>query len=156
MTCLVSSITCVGQAFASSWWQLFIARFLLGKCIDVLPFPFLKGREDASAYQALGQRYSDILIGLGIGPKSATIPIYAAECTPANIRGAFVMMWQMWTAFGILLGYISGVVFQSVLDGGNSDICGEHAALEMLLSIRCVSKIQLVGRNFPTNQLELP
>jgi MFS family permease len=32
------------------------------------------------------------LLGFGIGPKSATIPIYAAESAPANIRGALVMV----------------------------------------------------------------
>lgn len=55
------------------------------------------------------------------------------------------MMWQMWTAFGIMLGYISGVVFASVLDG-NSDICAPHPgkARETLLSIRCVSNTELV------------
>ncbi len=62
VTCLLSSGTCVWQAFTQSWWHLFIARFFLG---------------------------------LGIGPKSATIPIYSAECVPANIRGALVMMWQV-------------------------------------------------------------
>lgn len=36
-------------------------------------------------------------LGLGIGPKSATVPIYAAETTPPAIRGALVMQWQMWT-----------------------------------------------------------
>ena len=30
-------------------------------------------------------------LGLGIGPKSATVPIYAAECAPPQIRGALVM-----------------------------------------------------------------
>lgn len=40
--------------------------------------------------------------GLGIGPKSSTVPVYSAECAPAPIRGALVMMWQMWTAFGKL------------------------------------------------------
>lgn len=30
-------------------------------------------------------------LGLGIGPKSATVPIYAAECSPPQIRGALVM-----------------------------------------------------------------
>lgn len=38
------------------------------------------------------------VLGLGIGPKSSTVPVYSAECAPANIRGAMVMMWQMWTA----------------------------------------------------------
>lgn len=52
-----------------------------------------------------------LLLGLGIGPKSTTVPVYSAECSPAPIRGALVMMWQMWTAFGIMLGYIVCVAF---------------------------------------------
>lgn len=51
------------------------------------------------------------VLGLGIGSKSTTVPVYAAECSPAPIRGALVMMWQMWTAFGIMLGNIMGVAF---------------------------------------------
>ncbi|PNP48860.1 hypothetical protein TGAM01_v209735 [Trichoderma gamsii] len=51
------------------------------------------------------------VLGLGIGPKSSTVPVYAAECSPAPIRGALVMQWQMWTAFGIMLGNIMGVAF---------------------------------------------
>lgn len=78
------------------------------------------------------------ILGLGIGPKSATIPIYAAECTPANIRGALVMMWQMWTAFGIMLGYIAGVIFRSVLNG-DSPACSSDKPENILLSIQCVS-----------------
>lgn len=52
-----------------------------------------------------------LLLGLGIGPKSTTVPVYSAECAPASIRGGLVMMWQMWTAFGIMLGYIVDVIF---------------------------------------------
>ncbi|KAI4282916.1 MAG: hypothetical protein L6R38_002581 [Xanthoria sp. 2 TBL-2021] len=103
VTCLISSLTCLWQAFTSSWWHLFIARLVLG---------------------------------LGIGPKSATIPIYAAECTPANIRGALVMLWQMFTAAGIMLGYVAGVAFRSVLDGG-SDGCSNDRPVGILLGIRC-------------------
>ena len=35
------------------------------------------------------------VLGLGIGSKSTTVPVYAAESAPAPIRGALVMMWQM-------------------------------------------------------------
>ncbi|KAG0144641.1 hypothetical protein CROQUDRAFT_672231 [Cronartium quercuum f. sp. fusiforme G11] len=52
---------------------------------------------------------SRLVLGLGIGPKSATAPIYTAECAPAPIRGALVMQWQM--AFGIALGDIVSVIF---------------------------------------------
>eukprot|EP00918_Siedleckia_nematoides_P069654 GHVU01151896.1.p1 GENE.GHVU01151896.1~~GHVU01151896.1.p1 ORF type:complete len:615 (+),score=34.93 GHVU01151896.1:263-2107(+) len=54
---------------------------------------------------------SRLLLGLGIGPKSATAPVYTAECAPAPIRGALVMQWQVWTAFGIALGDVVSVIF---------------------------------------------
>jgi MFS family permease len=92
-TCLISSVTCLLQAFSQKWWHLFLARFALG---------------------------------FGIGPKSATIPIYAAEAAPENIRGALVMMWQMWTAFGIMCGYLSGVALAGV--GSADQVCTEAVA----------------------------
>ncbi|KAG2738141.1 hypothetical protein P692DRAFT_20841329 [Suillus brevipes Sb2] len=55
-------------------------------------------------------------LGFGIGPKSATIPVYTAECSPAPIRGALVMMWQMWTAFGIALGDLIDLAFYFIPD----------------------------------------
>lgn len=58
-------------------------------------------------------------LGLGIGPKSATVPIYAAETTPPAIRGALVMQWQMWTAFGIMFGYAADLAFFEVPDTPN-------------------------------------
>ncbi|EED19194.1 galactose-proton symport, putative [Talaromyces stipitatus ATCC 10500] len=45
-----------------------------------------------------------ILLGIGMGLKASTIPIFCAENTPASIRGGLVMSWQLWTAFGIFLG----------------------------------------------------
>lgn len=55
-------------------------------------------------------------LGFGIGPKSATCPIYAAETSPPQIRGALVMQFQMWTAFGIMLGFVADLVFFKVSD----------------------------------------
>lgn len=73
------------MATAHTWWNLLLARFLLG---------------------------------FAVGAKSTTTPVYGAECAPSNIRGALVMMWQMWTAFGIMLGYIVSVAFMNVkVDG---------------------------------------
>ncbi|CAL1708150.1 unnamed protein product [Somion occarium] len=56
------------------------------------------------------------VLGFGIGPKSATVPVYAAECAPPVIRGALVMMWQMWTAFGIMIGNVMDLAFYHVPD----------------------------------------
>lgn len=36
------------------------------------------------------------LLGLAVGAKSSTTPVYAAESAPKNIRGALTMMWQMY------------------------------------------------------------
>lgn len=41
-----------------------------------------------------------LLMGVGMGLKGSTTPIFAAENSPAAIRGALVMTWQFWTAFG--------------------------------------------------------
>ncbi|KAF1943665.1 sugar transporter-like protein [Clathrospora elynae] len=50
-----------------------------------------------------------LLLGLGMGCKGASIPIFAAENAPASIRGALVMTWQLWTAFGIFLGTVANL-----------------------------------------------
>ena len=59
----------------------------------------------ASIWEAVVQSWPNLFVarfvlGLGIGSKSSTVPVYGAECSPAPIRGALVMQWQMWTAFG--------------------------------------------------------
>ena len=55
-------------------------------------------------------------LGFGLGPKSATVPVYSAECAPPLIRGALVMMFQTWTAFGIMFGYVMNFAFRNVPD----------------------------------------
>ncbi|KAK5995914.1 Polyol transporter 5 [Cladobotryum mycophilum] len=45
-----------------------------------------------------------MLLGLGMGLKEVTVPVFSAENAPAIIRGGLVMSWQVWTAFGIFLG----------------------------------------------------
>lgn len=44
-----------------------------------------------------------LVMGIGMGAKGSTVPVFAAENSPAAIRGALVMGWQLWTAFGIFL-----------------------------------------------------
>ncbi|RFU78197.1 sugar transporter [Trichoderma arundinaceum] len=45
-----------------------------------------------------------MLLGIGMGLKEVTVPVFSAENAPAAIRGGLVMSWQVWTAFGIFLG----------------------------------------------------
>lgn len=49
-------------------------------------------------------------MGIGIGAKNATVPIYSAEMAPARTRGALVMFWQLWVVAGIFLGFAANVI----------------------------------------------
>ncbi|CAD6985585.1 unnamed protein product [Tilletia controversa] len=51
-----------------------------------------------------------LLLGIGMGAKGSTVPVFAAENSPTQIRGALVMSWQIWTAFGIFLGFAANVI----------------------------------------------
>lgn len=55
-----------------------------------------------------------ILMGIGMGLKGSSVPVFAAENSPARIRGALVMSWQMWTAFGIFLGFCANLAVYDV------------------------------------------
>lgn len=55
-----------------------------------------------------------LLLGIGMGAKASTVPIFSAENVPAAIRGGLVMSWQMWTAFGILLGTLANLAVAQV------------------------------------------
>ena len=55
-----------------------------------------------------------VLLGIGMGLKEVTVPVFSAEVAPRTIRGGLVMSWQVWTAFGILLGTCANLVFVNV------------------------------------------
>lgn len=57
-----------------------------------------------------------VLLGIGMGLKEVTVPVYSAENAPTNIRGGLVMSWQVWTAFGIFLGTCANLIVANVGD----------------------------------------
>jgi sugar porter (SP) family MFS transporter len=54
-----------------------------------------------------------LVLGIGMGAKGSTVPVFAAENSPAQIRGALVMGWQLWTAFGIFIGFAANVIVEN-------------------------------------------
>ncbi|EEP82542.1 hypothetical protein UREG_07407 [Uncinocarpus reesii 1704] len=70
---------------------------------------------------ALSQNWEQLLItrlllGIGMGAKASTVPIFCAENTPAAVRGGLVMSWQLWTAFGIFLGFCANLAVKDTGD----------------------------------------
>lgn len=131
VTCFISSISCLGQSFTSSWRALFAVRLILGLGIGpkrlVVNYSHLVSFFVPCYFRSL-LFWRQIL---NVKRVSATVPIYASECAPKSLRGGLVMMWQMWTAFGIMLGYLFGFAFWSI---GGQD-CLQSAKV----SLPCVS-----------------
>ncbi|KAL4904902.1 hypothetical protein BDW74DRAFT_153733 [Aspergillus multicolor] len=47
-----------------------------------------------------------LLLGIGIGAKASIAPVFAAETAVDHLRGRLLMMWQLFDAFGIFLGFV--------------------------------------------------
>ncbi|GAA5974465.1 hypothetical protein JCM11641_003232 [Rhodosporidiobolus odoratus] len=87
-------------------------------------------------------------LGIGVGINSATVPVFAAETAPPLIRGALVMQWQVWTAFGIMLGTVSSLAFFHVADPTTAAITGLNWRLmlgsALLPSVAVMSQVYFV------------
>lgn len=68
--------------------------FLTACCLTATPI----GSACAQSWQGLFA--ARFIMGIGIGAKNATVPIYSAEMAPARTRGALVMFWQLWVVAG--------------------------------------------------------
>lgn len=69
--------------------------------------------------QGFAKNWVDLMIcrlfmGIGMGIKISTIPVYSAEVSPASIRGAIVTSFQLYVAFGILVGFSSNLIFMNI------------------------------------------
>lgn len=78
--------------------------FVTALCLTATPI----GSGFARTWQELFA--TRFVMGIGIGAKNATVPIYSAEMAPARIRGALVMFWQLWVVIGIFLGFCANVI----------------------------------------------
>ncbi|KKY27563.1 putative sugar inositol transporter [Phaeomoniella chlamydospora] len=115
---LVNSAPYIGSAFIGCWLSDPINAYcgrrgtIFISAIFCLITP-IGGAVTQTWEQLFGTR---ILMGIGMGLKGATVPIFAAENSPPAIRGALVMSWQMWTAFGIFLGFCANLAVYDVGD----------------------------------------
>ncbi|PSN72514.1 putative facilitated glucose transporter [Corynespora cassiicola Philippines] len=78
--------------------------FVTALCLTATPI----GSAFAKSWEGLFA--ARFIMGIGIGAKNATVPIYSAEMAPARVRGALVMFWQLWVVIGIFLGFAANVI----------------------------------------------
>lgn len=105
---LVNAGPYIGSAFLGCWLSDPLNNWLGRRGVIFFSAHFCIWPVIGSAFsQTWEQQLANrLLMGIGMGVKASTVPIYAAENSPAAIRGALVMSWQMWTAFGIMLGTV--------------------------------------------------
>jgi len=84
--------------------------FVTALCLTATPI----GSGFARSWQGLFA--ARFVMGIGIGAKNATVPIYSAEMAPARVRGALVMFWQLWVVIGIFLGFCANVIVKDTGD----------------------------------------
>jgi MFS family permease len=64
--------------------------FVTACCLTATPI----GSAFATSWQGLFA--ARFVMGIGIGAKNATVPIFSSEVAPHRVRGALTMFWQLW------------------------------------------------------------
>ncbi|KAH8174787.1 sugar transporter domain-containing protein [Sarocladium implicatum] len=112
----------LGATNASPW---FFAAIL--GCPLALPINYYYGRRGGLAVAAflifvssLAAVWADtwpklfgirIINGIGMGIKAVSTPILASETAVGFWRGSSVLAWQLWVAFGIMMGFAFNLIF---------------------------------------------
>ncbi|KAH9899093.1 sugar transporter-domain-containing protein [Xylariomycetidae sp. FL2044] len=78
-----------------------------------------------------------VVNGLGMGIKAVSTPILASETAIRFFRGSFTLAWQLWVAFGIMVGFLINLILYSVVK--NEDI-----ALALILGAPSVPALALL------------
>lgn len=106
-------LCCAVACWTSDWWNRKLGRkwTIFWTCLISALACIWQGLVNLKWYHLFIARFC---MGIGIGVKSATVPAYAAETTPATIRGSLVMLWQFFTAVGIMFGYVASLAFYYV------------------------------------------
>ncbi|KAL2872395.1 uncharacterized protein BJX67DRAFT_386803 [Aspergillus lucknowensis] len=100
----------------------------------------------ACAAAALGTWISDPLQGYTFGTKASVAPIFAAEAAMEKSRGRILMLWQLFDAMGIALGFIVALIFRGSWEAQLGAPLIPSLAL-MILVMLCPESPRLLIRN---------
>ncbi|KAI0420769.1 sugar transporter-domain-containing protein [Xylaria grammica] len=65
-----------------------------------------------------------VLNGIGMGIKAVSTPILASETAVGYWRGTSILAWQLWVAFGIVVGFAFNLIFYTA---------GDHHLIKQLI-----------------------
>ena len=110
---IINSIPYLSASVFGCWISIPM-NALFGRRVCIFIASFLAAA--SGLWQAFSPSWQMLLVGrlimgVTIGIKSATVPVYTAESTPGKIRGSLVMLWQAFTALGVMLGSVMGIAF---------------------------------------------
>lgn len=114
---IVNAVPYFSAALCGAWIADPLNEYFLGRrpaiCISgILILASMIGSACSQTWrQLLACR---VLLGIGMGTKASTVPIFAAEVAPAHIRGSLVMNWQLFDALGIFLGFTANLIVSGV------------------------------------------
>lgn len=119
----------LGGVNAASWF----AASLIG-CPLSLPLNYYFGRRGAlvascilifgsSIAAVFAEKWQELLAirvvnGLGMGIKAVSTPILASETAVGFWRGTAILAWQLWVAFGIMIGFLFNLLFTTAPTDG--------------------------------------
>lgn len=73
-----------------------------------------------------------VIMGLGVGIETGTVPIYVSETVERRLRGNLVSLYQMMVALGEVLGYVVAAIFVHV-EGNWRYILGSSVVFSTLM-----------------------
>jgi len=99
---------CLGAIFGGSLCDLYgRKKALFATAIFLLLGNFILIEANGFIALLIGR----LIVGLGIGIATVTVPLYIAEISPAKIRGTLVSKGQLMTTIGILVAYMISFLF---------------------------------------------
>lgn len=108
---LATSALTLGAAFGALTAGQLIDRFGRRRVLLVLAVVFAAGSLGLTSAPNLAVFIAfRVLVGLAVGAASAVVPIYLAEISPVNRRGAIVTRNQFMIVFGQLAAYVMNAV----------------------------------------------
>ncbi|CAI0655582.1 unnamed protein product, partial [Colletotrichum noveboracense] len=118
----------------------YLAAALLGAPLS-LPLNYWMGRRGAIAFAAAFIFASSLasafihtwyqLLGGWVLTKAVSTPILASETAVDHWRGSSILMWQLWVAFGIMMGGVTNLVLVAATNALSFDYCMESPRFYM-------------------------